>query len=117
MMKRLAGGALIQKRSGSPIRVKPSDRYAAKVEILERGVGPSVVTARGSRQRDLAGRHRAVYMRVLEDIDPPTALDEFRGKKVGGHELGSDYDELLVFAKAGYLSQHDTLYVLPGVDN
>ena len=112
-MKRLVPDALIQDRPGGPIRVKPSDRHAAKVEILEKGVGPNVVTALGSRQRDLAGRHRAVYMRVLENIDPPSALDQFRGKKVGGHELVSDYEELLVFAKAGFVSQLDTLYVLP----
>jgi hypothetical protein len=116
-LKRLAPDALIQNHSGGPIRIKPSDRYAAKVEILEKGVGPNVVSARGSRQRELAGQHRAVYMRVLRNIDPPSALDQFRGKKVGGHELVADYDELLAFGKAGYLSQLDTLYVLPGVGN
>jgi hypothetical protein len=116
-MKRLAPDALEQAHPRRPIRVKRSDRYAAKVEILEKGVGPNVVTARGSRQRELAGQHRAVYMRVLQRIDPRSALEQFRGKKVGGHELVTDYDELLTFAKAGYLSQLDTLYVLPGVGN
>jgi hypothetical protein len=116
-VKRLAPDALIQTHPGGPIRVKRSDRYPAKVEIFEKGVGPNTVTARGSRQRELAGQHRAVYMRVLKNIDPPSTLDQFRGKKVGGHELVSDYDELLTFAKAGYLSQLDTLYVLPGVGN
>jgi hypothetical protein len=112
-VKRVVPDALIQGRPRGPIRVKPSDRYEAQVEILEKSVGPSVVVARGSRQRELAGKHRAVYERVLRKVDPPSALDQFRGKKVGGYELVSHYDELLTFAKAGYLSQLDTLYVLP----
>ncbi len=82
-MKRLAGYTLVQDRPRGPIRVKPTDRYPAKVEILEKGVGPGVVTARGSRQRELAGKHRAVYTRVLQGIDPPSTLVQFRGKKVG----------------------------------
>jgi len=113
-MKRLVPDALDQDRPGGPIRVRRSDKYAADVEILATGVGPIVVTARGSRQRERAGQHRAVYERVLKKIAPPSALDQFQGKKVGAHELVSDYDELVTLVKAGYLSQLDTLYVLPG---
>jgi hypothetical protein len=114
-MKRLVPDALVQDHPGGPVRVKRSDRYTAKVEILEKGVGPSVVTARGSRQRDLAGQHRAVYMRVLGNVDPPSVLDQFRGKKVGGRELMSDYTELTSWARRGVLDQLDTLYVSPDV--
>jgi hypothetical protein len=112
-IQKLLPAALQQDRSGGRIRVKPSDRYSARVEILAKDVGPKVVTARGSRQRELAGQHRAVYNRVLEGVDPPSALDQFRGKKVGGHELVSDFEELSMFAKAGFLSQLDSLYASP----
>jgi hypothetical protein len=113
-MRRLVPDALVQDHPGGPIRVKRSDRYLANVEILATGVGPIVVTAHGSRQRGLAGQHRAAYTRVLQGIDLPSILDQFRGKKVGRHELLSSYEELQMLASAGYLSQLDTLYVLPG---
>jgi hypothetical protein len=112
-MQKLAPDALIQDRPGGRIGVKPTDRYSARVEILAKDVGPKVVIARGSRQRGLAGQHRAVYNRVLEGVEPPSALDQFRGKKVGGYELVSDFDELSTFAQAGFLSQLDSLYVSP----
>jgi hypothetical protein len=112
-IKKLLPAALIPGRPGRRIRVKAGDSYSARVEILETNVGPNVVTARGSRQRDLAGQHRAVYNRVLEGLEPPSALDQFRGKQVGGHELLADFDELSSYAQAGYLTQHDSLYVSP----
>ena len=76
--------------------------------------GALVVTARGSRQRQLAGQHRATYMDVVQNKKPASALEEFRGKKVGGHELLSDYARLAILAKAGVLGQLDTLYVSAG---
>jgi len=75
--------------------------------------GPLVVTAHGSRQRELAGRHRATYMQVLRGKEPASALEQFRGKKVGGHELISDFDQLSVLAQAGVVDQLDSLYVSP----
>jgi hypothetical protein len=114
-IKKLLPAALIPGRPGRRIRVKAGDSYSARVEILEKDAGPNVVTARGSRQRDLAGQHRAVYNRVLKGLEPPSALDQFRGKQVGGHELLSDYDRLRLLAGAGVLGQLDTLYVSPDV--
>jgi hypothetical protein len=76
--------------------------------------GALVVTARGSRQRQLAGQHRATYMDVAQNKKPASALEAFRGKKVGGHELLSDYERLRMLAKAGVLGQLDTLYVSAG---
>jgi hypothetical protein len=73
------------------------------------------VTARGSRQRELAGRHRATILRVLRGEEPPSGLKQYRGKRVGGHELLSDYEQLRLFARAGILGQLDTLYVSPDV--
>ena len=111
-IQKLLPAALIRTGTGRRIRVKAGDSYSAPVEILTES-GPLVVLARGSRQRDLAGKHRAVYTRVLEGTDPPSGLDQFRGKKVGGHELLADFDQLSNYAQAGYLTQHDTLYVSP----
>jgi hypothetical protein len=104
--------ALLQDRPGGRIHVRPSDRYSARVEIMT-NQGPLVTTARGSRQRELAGRHRATFMRVLQGQEPPSALEQYRGKKVGGYELISDYELLSSFAQAGILGQLDTLYVSP----
>jgi hypothetical protein len=108
----LLPSALIQDRPGRPIRVKASDRYFARVEIVT-DLGPLVATARGSRQRDLAGRHRAIVIGVLRGKKPASALEEFRGKTVGGHELISDFNLLSALAQAGVLDQLDSLYVIP----
>lgn len=99
-------------RSGR-LLIKASDRYSEQVEILTNS-GALVVTARGSRQRQLAGQHRATYMAIAKNERPASALEEFRGKKVGGHELLSDYQRLIMFAKAGVLGKLDALYVSAG---
>jgi hypothetical protein len=104
--------ALFPGRRGERIRVRASDRYSARVEIMT-DQGPLATTARGSRERELAGRHRATFMRVLEGQESPSALEQYRGKKVGGYELISDYELLSSFAQAGVLSQLDPLYVSP----
>jgi len=111
-IRRLLPGAISQDRPGGRIRVKPSDRYAAKVEVLTID-GQRVVTARGSRQRELAGRHRASFMRVLQGQESPAVLEQYRGKTVGGHELISDFALLSSFAQAGIVGQLDSLYVSP----
>ncbi len=104
--------AITQDRPGGRIRVKASDRYSAKVQVLTKE-GALSVTARGSRQRELAGRHRATVIRVLQGKEPPSALKQYRGKKVGGHELISDFEVLSSFAQAGIVDQLDSLYVSP----
>lgn len=111
-IKRLLPLALLPSRSGTRIRVKVSDPYRARVQILAAS-GATDVTARGSRERDRAARHRSVANRVLQGKLPASALDEFRGKKVGGIELVSDYEELSRLAQAGVLAQLDTFYVPP----
>jgi hypothetical protein len=93
--------------------VKATDRYSQKVEIVT-DAGALVVTALGSRQRQLAGQHRATYMAVAQNKQPASDLQKFSGKKVGGHELLSDYERLKTFARAGVLGQLDTLYVSAG---
>jgi hypothetical protein len=104
--------AITQDRPGGRIRVKASDRYSAKVQVLTKE-GALSVTARGSRQRELAGRHRATVIRVLRGQESPSALERYRGKKVGGHELISDFALLSSFAQAGIVGQLDSLYVSP----
>jgi hypothetical protein len=109
----LVPNAIAKDRPRGRLRVKPSDRYSAKVEILA-NEGAVITTARGSGQRELAGQHRATYMRVLRGDEPKSALERYRGKKVGGYELLSDYEQLRLFARAGILGQLDTLYVNAG---
>ncbi|MBI3476601.1 MAG: hypothetical protein HY010_12785 [Acidobacteria bacterium] len=111
-MRKLVPNALIQDRPGGRIRVKASDRYSATVQILT-DRGALSVNARGSRERELAGQHRATYLRVLQGKEPPSALGQYRGKKIGGHELISDYELLLSLGQAGDVGQLDTLYVSP----
>jgi hypothetical protein len=50
---------------------------------------------------------------VLRRDLPASALEEFRGKTVGGHVLISDPDLLFTLAKGGELEQLDALYVSP----
>jgi hypothetical protein len=111
-IQKLLPAALIRRGPGRRIRVKAGDSYSAAVEILTES-GPIVVLARGSHQRDLAGKHRAAVMRVQAGHAPGSALEEFRGKRVGGHELITDLDKLSVLAQAGVLSQLDSLYATP----
>ena len=108
----LVPDAIAKGRSRGRLRVKPSDRYSAKVEILA-NEGALITMARGSRQRELAGQHRATFMRVLRGAESKFALERYRGKKVGGHELVSDYAQLVSLAKAGVVGQLETLYVSP----
>jgi hypothetical protein len=111
-IRHVVPAALIKGRSGSRIRVKAADSYSAKVEIVTSS-GPTVVNARGSRQRELAGRHRAMWFRVLRGVEHPSALEQFRGKKVGGQELISDFDRLSVLANGRALDALESLYVSP----
>jgi hypothetical protein len=113
-IRALVPAALSQDRPGGRIRVKPSDRYSAKVQILT-DEGSLTTTARGSRERDLAGQHRATFMRVLRGVEPKSALERYRGKKVGGCELLSDYAQLVLLATAGVVGQLEPLYVSPEV--
>jgi len=113
-IRELVPKTITQDRPGGRIRVKPSDRYSAKVQILTNG-GALTTTARGSRERDLAGQHRATFMRVLRGLEPKSALERYRGKKVGGHELVSDYAQLVLLATAGVVGQLEPLYVSPDV--
>jgi hypothetical protein len=111
-IRRLLSAALLQGRPGGRIRVKAGDPYSARVEIIT-DLGPLVVNARGSRERELAGRHRAAFMQVVRGREPASILDQFHGKKVGGHELVSVFDQHSAFAQAGVLEQLDSLYVSP----
>ena len=52
-------------------------------------------------------------MKVQHGRAPASLLEEFRGKRVGGHELITDLDQLSVLAEAGVLSQLDSLYATP----
>jgi hypothetical protein len=111
-IRTLLPAAIAQDRSGGRIRVKASDRYSARVEIIT-NQGPLVVTARGSQQRELAGRHRATVIRVLREREPILALEQFHEKTVGGRELISDFARLSLFANAGILGHLGGLYVSP----
>ncbi len=64
--------AISQDRLGGRIHIKPSDPYSAPVEILTES-GAVVATARGSRQRQLAGQHRATYLAIIQNKKPASA--------------------------------------------
>jgi len=113
-IRRLLPRALAQDRLRTRIRVRDWDPYQERVEIVT-DMGPLDVTARGSRQRELAGRHRKVVFQVLRGTEPASALAQFRGKKVGGHELIADFNRLSALAEAGLPEQLDSLYVSPSV--
>jgi hypothetical protein len=108
----LLPSALLPVRPGHRIRVRASDQYYARVKIIT-NMGPLVTTARGSRERDLAGEHRATAFRVLDGKLPVAALEKFRGKTIGGRELVADFESLALLGQAGVLQQLDTLYASP----
>jgi len=112
-IRHLLPAALMADSNGGRIRVKAGDPYSAPVEILTRD-GPVVVNARGSRERDLAGQHRAVSILVLRNKLPASALKQFRGKKVGGQKLLTSSDRLFELAKGDVVGGLDSLYVGPG---
>jgi hypothetical protein len=111
-MKREAPDALVLDRSGRVVGVKASDPYSALVEIMT-DQGPLDVIARGSRERELAGRHRAVVMRVLRGEEPDSSLKQFRNETVGGHKLLTSPYRLSLLAEAGIPDQLESLYVSP----
>ena len=111
-IKKNLPAALVQDRPGGRIHVKSSDPYRARVQILT-NEGAVEVIARGSRQRELAGRHRSVAVKVLDGKLPATALEQFRDKRIGDQILISDPDRLFELLKGGELSQLDAVYVSP----
>jgi hypothetical protein len=111
-IKRELPGTLLPSRPGKRMRVRASDRYPQLVEILTES-GPVVVTARGSRERDLAGQHRAAYLSVLRGQQSGSVLKRFRGKKVGGRGLLSSYERLLKLGRGGVADDLAALYVPP----
>jgi hypothetical protein len=113
-IKVILPAAVMQGGPGGRIRVKAGDPYSAPVEIITNS-GVIVVSARGSRQRQLAGRHHSVAVKVLEDKLPPSALEQFRDKKIGGYVLLSDADRLFELLKGGELSQLDAVYAIPEI--
>jgi hypothetical protein len=115
-IQKLLPGALAKPSPDGRIRVKAGDTYSARVEILT-ATGPLVVTAHGSHERDLAGFYRAVIFRVLAGKEPAASLRQFRGKKVGGHKLISDFNQLHKLALAGAIGQLESLYASPEVNS
>jgi hypothetical protein len=113
-IRRLLPAALYRDRRGRRIRVKAADHYSQRVRIIS-DQGRIVVTAHGSRERELAGRHLSDVNRVLENLEPPSILETYLGRTVGSHELISDYEQLLGLVRRGALDQLENLYVSPGV--
>jgi hypothetical protein len=113
-IRKLLPGALIKGDHDGRIRVKSGDTYSARVEIIT-ATGPLVVIAHGSRERDLAGLYRSVVFRVLGGKEPASSLRQFRGKRVGGHKLISDFNQLHRLALAGALGQLEGLYASPEI--
>ncbi len=77
--------AIAQDRPGGRIRVKASDGYSAHVEILS-NYGPRC--GKGTRlpsTRTCRTTPRDRSFECSQGRRPPSALDQFRGKTIGGH--------------------------------
>ncbi len=111
--KRSFPAAFLPSKRGERLRVRPSDRYSAIVEILEDSGTVAHVVAHGSRERELAGQHRATYFGVFEGKLPASALKRFRGKKVGGRKLLTNPERLFELAHGGEPDKLGPLYVNP----
>jgi hypothetical protein len=108
--------AFFLSRHSGRLRVRPTDPYSWLVEILGES-GPQIVTAHGSHERELAGRHRAACLSVLANRKPGSILRRFRNKTVGGARLLSDPQRLFKLARGGEIEDLGALYVSPGPSN
>jgi hypothetical protein len=115
-IRRLLPGALAGRGPDGRIRVKAGDTYSARVEITTTS-GRLKVTAHGSRERDLAGLYSSTIYQVLDRKAPPSALRQFRGKKIAGQKLISTLTQLQRVARAGEIGQLEALYVSPEVSS
>jgi len=112
-IKRFLPGALLPSRPGGRVRVRTTDRYSQLVEILDNRGTVAHVVAHGSRERDLAGQHRAVYTSVIGGKLPASALRRFRGQTVGGLKLLTNPERLFELARGGVIDDLLPLYVNP----
>jgi hypothetical protein len=112
-IRRRFPAALFQDRRGGRIHVKPTDPYPALVKIATDD-GPVIVTARNSRERELAGQHRATLLKVLRGDEPASSLRKFRGKAIDGQLLASRPERVLQAAEGGEFDHLEGLYVIPG---
>lgn len=85
---------------GSNGKIQKADRELALIKVIGPD-GDQVVFTRGSRARSLAGQHRHTVYAVLDGNLPASALNKFRGKKVGGVELECDVDRLAALDELG----------------
>jgi hypothetical protein len=105
--------ALFPSRSVERLRVRPADPYPALVEILSESGEALVVTANGSVERELAGRHRAAWLSVLDNRAQASILRQFRGETVGGVKLLWNRETLFDLARGGVVDELDALYISP----
>ena len=105
-IKRYIGSALLQDRTGGRIRPTKSDRLIRYLQIPTPD-GPQEIKVKGSKDATELAR----YLIAIKDFlrGDPTALAEFRGKKISGVELITDGQ--LLIALAGEEEFHiDNLY-------
>jgi hypothetical protein len=112
-IRRLLPKAIFPSTSRERLRVRPTDSYTVLVEILTDTGEPRIVTAYGSAERRLAGRHRAAWLMVLANRDQGSVLKKFRNETVGGVRLLADAETLFASARAGAIDDLDALYVSP----
>jgi len=91
-IKRYAGSALVQDRPGARIRATKSDRLVRYLQIPGPD-GPIEVAVRGLKAAREVAKYKAAVNRFL--AGDRTALDGWRGKKVGAVELITAGDVLI----------------------
>jgi len=112
-IKRRLPKAIFTTTSNERLRVRPTDPYSHLVEILGESGEPRIVTAYGSAERKLAGRHRAAWLMVLANREMGSVLRQFRNQRVGGVRLLADAEILFASARSGAIDDLDALYVSP----
>jgi hypothetical protein len=95
------------------LRVRSTDPYSHLVEILSDTGEPRIVTAYGSVERTLSGRHRADWTAVLANREKSSVLRKYQNKTVGGVKLLADAETLFESARSGAIDDLDALYVSP----
>lgn len=83
---RKGGEDLFYHDKSGRVQAQPSDQKRFRLNIITDD-GYIKATARGNKQRKIAGHHRNTVLKVLRGELPETELERFRNSRVGGQRL------------------------------
>lgn len=92
----------IEKTNGE-WKPKRSDRLVRRMRTIGRGIGPTTVEVRSSKQATTLARYSNAVRQYLTGSGDDSLLTPFQGVVIGGVELETDVNVLLALANRGQL--------------